>query len=288
MPAALDDRLERILGARVLRRSPLSGGCIGELHRVELADGRQAAVKVDPSAAPRLDTEAFMLRYLKAHAPVRVAAAVPELFHAEPNLLVMEFRPGRAVRTAAAEADLGEALAELHGVTAPQFGFERETLIGGLPQPNPWTPKWVDFFRDQRLLFMAWAAHREAVLPDAFLARLETFSTRLESLLPEPARPVLLHGDAWSGNVLADETQVTGWLDPALYYGDPEIELAFTTLFHSFGDRLYSRYAELRPIPREFWTVRKDIYNLYPLLVHLRLFGASYLNQIEGILRRFL
>jgi fructosamine-3-kinase len=118
------------------------------------------------------------------------------------------------------------------------------------------------------------------------LARVEALAARLDDYLEEPAHPSLLHGDLWTGNVLAHEDRVSGLIDPAIYWGHPEIELAFSTLFGTFNEIFFNRYHELRPIRPGFFEERRDLYNLYPLLVHVRLFGAGYLGGVERILRR--
>ena len=97
----------------------------------------------------------------------------------------------------------------------------------------------------------------------------------------------LIHGDVWTTNVLARNGRVTGFIDPAIYYAHAEIELAFTTLFGTFDEDFLRRYEELRPIAPGFMEVRRDIYNLYPLLVHVRLFGGGYVASVESILHRF-
>ncbi|MCA9930289.1 MAG: fructosamine kinase family protein, partial [Anaerolineales bacterium] len=161
------------------------------------------------------------------------------------------------------------------------------TLIGGLHQPNRWTDNWLDFFREQRLLYMAQEGVRTGRLPAAVLTRLTRFCGCLDAWLDEPERPSLIHGDVWTTNVLAADGRITGFVDPAIYYAHPEIELAFTTLFGTFGEPFFARYHELRPIPPGFFEERRDIYNLYPLLVHVRLFGGGYVSSVERTLRRF-
>ena len=112
-------------------------------------------------------------------------------------------------------------------------------------------------------------------------------AAKLDVLLEEPAHPSLLHGDVWTTNVLAEENRITGFIDPAVYFGHPEIELAFISLFSTFGPAFFNRYNELRPISPDFFETRKDIYNLYPLLVHVRLFGGGYVADVESILAQF-
>jgi fructosamine-3-kinase len=117
--------------------------------------------------------------------------------------------------------------------------------------------------------------------------RLETLAGRLDRWIAEPAHPSLLHGDLWTGNILVNRGRVVGFIDPALYYGDAEIELAFGTLFGTFGRPFFERYGELRPLNPGFFEERRDLYNLYPLLVHVRLFGGSYVGSVEATLDRF-
>ena len=115
---------------------------------------------------------------------------------------------------------------------------------------------------------------------------MERFGEKLEGLITEPARPSLLHGDLWGGNILVSGDKISGFIDPAISYGHPEMDLAFSTLFSTFGDAFFSAYDEIRPLQPGFFEVRRDIYNLWPLLVHVVLFGGSYAGQIDQVLRR--
>jgi fructosamine-3-kinase len=123
------------------------------------------------------------------------------------------------------------------------------------------------------------------------LNRIEKLSTRLTDWLIEPDQPALIHGDIWTTNVLTHNDRVTGFIDPAIYYGHAEIELAYTTLFgtfgQTFGSAFFERYNESRPIEPGFFETRRHIYNLYPLLVHVRLFGLRYVPPIDETLRQF-
>ena len=129
-------------------------------------------------------------------------------------------------------------------------------------------------------------AHREGRLPSALCHRLERLAEKLEQYLEEPAHPALLHGDLWTGNVLVNGDRIAGFIDPAIYCGHPEIELAFTTMFGTFGRAFFEAYHAISPIAPGFHDLRRDLYNLYPTLVHVRLFGSSYLPPIEALLRR--
>jgi fructosamine-3-kinase len=260
----------------------LGGGCVGEVYRVRMKDGGDIVVKHDSRPSPALDVEGYMLRHLADHS----ALPVPRVLHSSPDLLAMELIDGESHFNTQAQHHAAELLAALHEIRGPQHGLDRATLIGGLHQPNPWTDSWVDFFRDHRLLHMADKALEERVMPAALHRRIHRFAERLPEFIEEPAYPSLLHGDVWTTNVLARNGRITAFIDPAVYYGDPEIELAFITLFNTFGAPFFDAYRALRPIAPGFFEQRRDIYNLYSLLVHTRLFGASYLNGVEHTLAR--
>ncbi len=270
-------------GTEVDRVSPMSGGCVGEVWRLTLADGRQLVAK---TAGPggTLDVEGYMLDYLTRTRTV----PVPEVLHAAPDLLLMSWVETAGPLTGAAQEHAADLLAALHGIAADAYGHERDTLIGPLPQPNPWSQFWIAFFRDQRLLYMGREALENGRLrPDTY-GRLEAFcATRLDTYIEEPERPSLIHGDMWGGNVLCRDDRIAAFIDPAIYHADPEIELAFSTLFGTYGDRFFRRYNEHRPIRPGFFEARRDIFNLYPLLVHTRLFGGHYESQVDAILRRY-
>jgi len=276
----LEAAIARAAGAPVARLKPLGGGCVGVVYRVELEDGRALVAKADGAG---LAVEGFMLSYLRDHSRL----PVPEVVYADDDLLLMTFIETGGGLTAAVQEHAADLLADLHGVTAPAFGLERDTVIGGLHQPNPWTESWPAFFRDHRLLSMAREALDAGRLSTRLMGRIETLAGRLERWIAGPAAPSLIHGDMWTGNVLSRDGRIAGFVDPAIYYADPEIELAFSTLFGTFGAPFFARYREHRPIAPGFFEERRELYNLYPLLVHVRLFGGSYTGSVERTLDRF-
>ncbi len=278
----IQQQIEIALGQPVSVISPLSGGCVADVYKVVLASGDQFVVKAGQTGSA-LALEGRMLNYLRAH----TALPVPMVHHCHDTLLIMEFLPSGGALGPASQQHAADMIAALHTIPAAQFGFEYDTVIGGLHQPNAWSPNWIDFFRDQRLMFMAHAAHKANKLPLFTLTKLEKFAESLDSHLLEPAQPSLIHGDLWDGNILSSNDKITGLIDPALYFAHPEIELAFGTLFSTFGDSFFIRYQEHRPIEPDFFEERLDIYNLYPLLVHVRLFGGQYVSQVERTLKRF-
>ena len=275
--------VEISLGERLKSVRPMGGGCIGEVYKVELEDGTPLVAKVDSEGESHLEREAYMLRYLHEKSDL----PVPEVYHGSETLLLMEFIDGSSHFCAGAERHAAELLAALHGVSADAYGHERSTLIGSLDQPNPWTESWTEFFREQRLLYIARVAHEAGRLPAKDVLRVDRLSEKLDELIEEPNPPALIHGDVWSANVLAKGNRINAFLDPALYYADPEIELSFISLFNSFGEAFLERYNEIRGIDERFYETRRDLYSLYPLLVHVYFFGGGYLDAVRNTLNRF-
>lgn len=274
--------VEVSLGERLRSARPLGGGCIGEVYRVELEDGTPLVAKVDREAQAHLEREAYMLRYLRENSGL----PVPEVYHGSETLLLMEFIEGSSRFSKGAEHHAAELLAALHDVTADAYGHERNTLIGSLDQPNNWNESWVEFFRDHRLLYLADVAHESGRLPLEDRHRIDRLAGKLEGLIGEPEQPSLIHGDVWSANVLAKGDRISAFLDPAIYHADREMELAFISLFNSFGQDFLDRYREIRGI-RDSFETRRDVYNLYPLLVHVYFFGGGYLGSVQNTLSRF-
>jgi fructosamine-3-kinase len=181
-----------------------------------------------------------------------------------------------------AELHAAELLAALHDIDAGRgFGLERDTLIGGLHQPNGWSASWVEFYGQKRLAEMARQAESAGRISARLRGRVEKLASRLDRVIEEPQAPSLIHGDVWSGNVLVRGGRVAAFIDPAIYYADAEVELAFIDWLHCFGRAFFERYDEIRGIGDGFWEERRTAYQLYPQLVHARLFGGGYMGEVE-------
>lgn len=272
-PAA---RAAAVLGSEVGGATELDGGQVGVVHRVDLADGRTVVAKTGETP---LSVEGTMLRHLGCESDL----PVPAVLHAEDDLLVMEYVENDGRFTAAVARDAADHLAALHGVTADAFGFERDTLTGPLRQPNPWTGSWTTFFREHRLSYMADEATENGPLPASLRGRVADVAADCDSLLTEPDAPSLLHGDVWRTNVLVRDGGVAAFVDPATYYGHPEVELAYIDWLDTFGRTFSQRYRDQRDIEPGFER-RKGVYALYPQLTHVRLFGGRYVDVVDRTL----
>ncbi len=273
--------MQEALAEPVASLTALSGGCVADVRLATLASGRRVVVKAGTPSA-RLDLEGAMLRDL-----ARTPCPVPRVLACERDLLIMEHVEHDGRLGPEGQRHAAEILAALHAHSSETYGYPYDTLIGSLHQPNPPSEDWSAFFADYRLRSMARLAHEVGHLPTRTLDRIDRLCAGpLRELIGPPAPPGLIHGDIWSGNVLAHAGTVAALIDPAIYFADPEIELAFIRLFGTFGDAFFDRYHELQPIREGFFEIRSDLYNLYPLLVHTRLFAGSYAHAVERTLDR--
>ncbi len=262
--------------ASIVEVVELDGGEVGTVYRVDLDDGRRVVAK---TAETDLTIEARMLRHLD-----RVGGlAVPDVLHAAPELLVLEYIEGSSDVTPEAERDLADQLAALHSTGAEAFGFPFDTLTGRFRQPNPRTPDWPTFFGEHRLGHAATCAREEEVLPADCAGRVAAVVDDLPALLDHDPEPALIHGDIWRENVLTDGKSVRAFLDPACYYADREVELAYVDWTDTGGDAFFERYRETAGIDDGF-EERAAVYRLYPLLTHVRHFGEEYVDPLRDCL----
>lgn len=265
------------LGQLPERLSRLPGGCVGEVYLAEMPGGQRVAVKVDRGPWAMLDREGFMLGLLRE----RSRLPVPEVITCAPHLLVMEYIEHEGGADDAGSEQLARLVADLHAVAVPGYGLDRHTLIGPLEQPNGWSDDWASFFAEKRVRHFARHAHGVGQLPASLLTRCEQLADGMSDLLGAGESPCLIHGDLWAGNVLWRGGRVAGIIDPAVYSADREVELAFMDLFGSFGPRFWEAYQVYRPIRPGFFERRMHAYKVYPLLVHVALFGSGYCAPLE-------
>lgn len=267
----------------------VGGGYINIAQRIETGQDRYF-LKWNSAGAPDLFlAEARGLGLLAATQTLRV----PRVLHtapptdSTPAYILMEWLEPSVERELHQEL-LGRQLASLHQAgTAVAYGLDHDNYIGSTPQLNGWEADWVVFYRERRLRPQLELARRNGLLPAARQRSLDRLLARLDTwLVGVERRPALLHGDLWIGNVLIGPAGEPALIDPAVYYGDREAELAYTELFAGFGARFYRAYHEVWPLDAGY-AERRDLYNLYHLLNHLNLFGEGYGPQVDMVLRRY-
>ena len=252
-------RIEAISGSPVTGGRKLAGGDLGGAVLVEFADGRRWVAK-DGALALH---EAAMLRAI-----AETGAPAPEVHHSENQLLLMDFVEADGVK---GWESLAEALHLLHAPRAAPYGWYDDYAFDPVTIPNASCDNWPEFWASNRLL-----CHGEKV-DGSLTRRLENLAKRLPELLPQSPPPALLHGDCWGGNVLFHQGKLAALIDPAAYIGHREVDAAMLTLF----DNPPGSFFDAQELDTG-WRERFPIYRLWPLLVHLRLFGHSYRGAVLG------
>lgn len=284
LPEDVRAELEHALRARVSAARRVAGGDINDAWAVEVG-GRRVFVKTREGAeADAFTVEAEGLRWLAEARALRI----PEVLAVsdDPPLLVLEFIATGRPTPGTAEA-LGRGLAALHRAAPPSFGLAYDNLIARLRQWNAPCATWPEFYWERRLEPMLRRAERARVGDAALRRDLERLAARLPERCGPPEPPARLHGDLWAGNLVVDETGAPVLVDPAVYGGHREIDLAMMRLFGGFEPRTFEAYAEAWPLAPG-WEERVPLYQLYPLLVHVCLFGAGYLGPVRQALRKLL
>ncbi len=274
------EREVKITGSR-----DVGGGCINHAKKLETTAGDFFIKTNDASRfAGMFEAEARGLVILKSANRIRIPEVVAFGEADGESYLILEFiHP--ASRNKNFWKNFGAALAELHKISSARFGLDHDNFIGSLPQSNRFHDDWLSFFIEERLQKQVQLAFNNKSISEHHLKQFESLYKQLENFFPKE-KPSLLHGDLWSGNFMTGAHGEACLIDPAVHYGHREAELAFTKLFGGFDADFYHAYHEAFPLQPGF-EKRKALYNLYPLLVHVNLFGRSYLSDVESILKSF-
>jgi fructosamine-3-kinase len=260
----------------LLQNERVGGGCISEAKHLR-TETRDYFLKTHPTHF--FEAEAHGLRLLRE----ADALGIPEVLAVGEDFILMEWIPSSGPPH---PEELGRGLAQIHRQGGARFGLETDNFIGATPQENEPTDDWVAFFSERRLAAQArfarqngrWSSRRERLM--------ERLRSRLGDLLPAKPFASLLHGDLWGGNVMGGPNGAPVLIDPAVYYGDRETDIAFSRLFGGFSERFYAATREAWPL-EPGWEERFELYNLYHLLNHLNLFGEGYGGGVDRLLERF-
>jgi len=270
---------------QVFSARPLGGGSINEVYHLRTSAGSFCLKYNLSEAYPKMfETEAKGLELLAKTSALKVPEVIFQSTLAYYSFIVLDYIPP-APEIKGFFADFGRSLARLHRHKGVLFGLDYNNYMGSLAQHNCYHYGWVDFFAEERLVRQVDLAVSKGLLDASGEKLFENLYLKLDDLLPEEP-PCLVHGDLWSGNFIVSDQGKACLIDPAVYYGNREVDLAMSTLFGGFSQEFYTSYDAEYPLIAG-WKERLDLYKLYPLLVHLNLFGSSYLGSILSILRRF-
>ncbi len=275
--------IENKLQDKIIRTAPAGGGCIAQSITASGASGKSYFIKEYTGNPKVVTAEAGGLKEIGKCGKIRV----PEVILEANDVLVLEYiEKGRS--SAGFFTAFGRSLAKMHKTFVLKHGFGMNNFIGGTPQKNlPENSDWTEFYFRNRLEYQYYLAEKNGLSGyelEKYFGKLEN---KIGSILNiKDSAPSLLHGDLWGGNYLQDEIGKPVLIDPAVYYGHREADLAMTKLFGGFTPEFYKAYNDEYPL-EEGWQYRENIYKLYHILNHLNLFGNSYYGQAVSLLKYY-
>lgn len=277
--------LSQRLELPVLDIKSIGGGCINQTYRIATPD-RYFFCKVNSASKfPHLfDREKNGLLLIAKQNLIKTPEVINHTIASGQQILVLEWIE-EGERNKQFWKSFGEELAALHRVSNEYFGLEEDNFMGSVLQSNQFQKSWIDFFIQQRIEPLLHRCMDKGLLHPKHLQQFEILFKHLPKIFNEE-KPSLVHGDLWSGNFMCTKANKAVLIDPAVYFGHRSVDLAMTTLFGGFDQIFYEAYHHHFPFPnnyRQQWQVA----NLYPLLIHLFLFGKSYLPEIEGTLKNY-
>lgn len=287
MNKAIQNALESMGDSSSIQKSKsISGGDINDALYIQTKE-EEYFVKVNQQVPEHFfRVEAKGLSLIRDTKAIRV----PEVYYYdeprenEQAVLIMEWIKGQKEKDT--EEQLGRGVAKMHQAYGEQFGFEEDTFIGSLPQPNQFVSDWTTYYHDYRLVPQFNMAAERGELPLERKTRLKKVMERLPQWLSHDAKPSLLHGDLWGGNWMSGPNGEPVLIDPSVFYGDHAFELTFTEVFGGYSEAFYRAYEEELSLPENYEDI-KPLYQLYYLLAHLNLFGEAYAGSVDRILKRY-
>jgi protein-ribulosamine 3-kinase len=277
--------IEQLLMVPSCLFNAVGGGSINETYRVQTGSQVFFCKINSATAFPSLfECEKNGLDFLAGRQVIRIPQVIAVSEVGNTQILLMEWIE-QGLKTADFWKTFGRQMAALHAKKGESCGLGIGNYMGALPQDNTWTGTWIDFFIHRRLQPQVELAIDHQLLETKAVSYFEKLYQQLPAIF-EPVPPCLLHGDLWSGNFLCDVHSKPVLIDPAVYYGHNSMDLAMTTLFGGFDKAFYDSYQYYNPLPSNYQE-QWEVCNLYPLLIHLNLFGKSYLSEILHTIRRY-
>ena len=284
METTFKKHISSLLNVPVNNIQSVSGGDISKAYKIDTPNNSYfLKTNSGANAFKMFQAESYGLQLIKDTNTLKTPKVLVCDTFQNTSILLMEFIESKSPSNDDYEK-LGLKLAELHQYTSEYFGLHLDNFIGSLPQSNKPHKNWVNFYANERMLPQLKLAKQKGLLSDNECPSAKRIEDSLNHLF-ETIKPSLLHGDLWNGNYLISIDGEPYLIDPAIYYGHHEVDIAMSKLFGGFGEGFYKAYHSILPYDLKT-TARIDIYQLYYLLVHLNLFGRSYYGSVVSILKK--
>lgn len=285
MKPALQQQIESILGARIQHITAVSGGDISNAYALECGKSRFfCKLNSSPQAVAMFLAEKDGLNAIARNAAIKTPEVIAAGELDGQSFLLLHFIESKRP-DATDMAIFGSQLAVFHQTKPARFGWHQDNYIGSLPQSNREHTDWPGFYTRERLLPQLRLAYNRQFLEKRDIPTENNIESEMRNHSAE-VLPCLLHGDLWAGNFIVSAAGEAHLIDPAVYIGHHEVDLAMSRLFGGFSAHFYDAYEQVIP-PAPGAETRQDLYQLYFLLVHLNLFGKSYQSSVRHILSRY-
>ncbi|MFC2103426.1 fructosamine kinase family protein [Bacteroidota bacterium] len=284
MDKQIKNKIEDQVNSTIMDVQSVSGGCISNAYKLRLNNGTSLFLKVNSSANKDMFIrEAHGLQELIQAAVIKI----PDILDFDEDYILLEFINSAGKQKNFSE-DFGRKFALMHKFHNEYYGFYENNYIGSNPQIN--IPEqsenlnWAEFYFNKRLLYQFNLAEKKGNSTSALRSAIVKLEDKIDTIITDSnEKPALLHGDLWGGNYITDENGSACLIDPAVYYGNREADLAMTKLFGGFDSKFYGAYNEMYPLS-DGYDYRENIYKLYHILNHLNLFGSGYYSHCMSLI----
>ena len=225
-------------------------------------------------------SEANSLSYLS-----NITSLVPKIKFNSDDLLVMDYIENNGIRGENYQLTLANEILKIHKNSNKKYGFKFPAQIGALKQANEFTDNWMVFFRDKRLMSIFELINNNNSMPNHINIKIEKLIKNIHNYIPNSPTPRLLHGDLWSGNILYNNGTLAGLIDPDIYFGHNELEIAYLTWFNFVNEEFIKSYSNIIPIEKDYFEY-EPIYQLYYCLLNVHLWDRIYIKEVEKLLNK--
>jgi fructosamine-3-kinase len=288
LSSKIKSKIEKELNSKIIDSQSLSGGCISNAYKIKTNAGKIFFLKYNSSVKNDMFIkEAHGLQELNKANVIKI----PEVISYDEEYILLE-QITSANKQKNFSDDFGRKFAHLHKFTGEVYGFYEDNYIGSNPQLNISEENekhnWTNFYFKKRILFQLHLAEETGNSTSGLRRAVSELENKIDKIVDDNGeRPSLLHGDLWGGNYLTDENGFACLIDPAVYYGNREADLAMTKIFGGFDSKFYEAYNEVFPLP-DGYQYRENIYKLYHILNHLNLFGGGYYSQAMSLISYYI
>ncbi|MDC0194881.1 fructosamine kinase family protein [Alphaproteobacteria bacterium] len=274
-------------GKNIIKRISLSDSFFMKCEKITLDNGQIFVAKYYQK---KQNINSFNSIVSETNSLIYLLNKFPNLFptikYKSNDLLIIDYINSNNIKNYDYQEQLALEILKIHGITSDKFGFEFDAQVGGLKQPNNLEENWIDFFVNYRLNMVFEDINKKDSLPSNLNKKIEKLMKDLENRLPKKPKPSLLHGDLWEGNILFHNGELAGLIDPGVFFGHNEMEIAYLTWFKYVNDIFLNFYSNNKIIDKNYKDY-EPIYQIFFSLLNVRLWDRDYyIKDVQKLLKK--